>query len=462
MKLYFYLSNSIFYEIKIIFFISIILKIGYQKNNLKKYYLDINKNYEKLNENLNLSFFKSIKKESKINIAIYGYCIKNGGRARITSLLVNYFHKINIFNIILFTRTNIEKEEYFIPNNIKRFTIKNHLFKIINKNKINILIYELDDIKEITKLNNYLNINVIFYQHSSSFDWLYKNYTKFKLIYKAFSLSKYIISIVPFDSDYLFKKWGINSILMTNFITHEFNYVSPSDLSTKTILLIGRGKDTKKRFHIGIEAMEYINNEIPGSELIIISNLTGIEHLTKLVNNLGLGNSIKFNGYSSSPDLFFKNVSLNIFPSISEAFPMVLSEAKIYGIPCILLGLDYIYIAKNGTIIIYDDLPESLAKESINIIINKEFRKKLGKEARNSMKQFNNEILLIKWIKLILSIYNDEFFYIKLREENHLMTQNDDINILNNQLNLLKMRNEIFKNITQKEFENFKYMEIIQ
>ena len=242
----------------------------------------------------------------------------------------------------------------------------------------------------------------------------------------------------------------------------NIKYVSPSDLSTKTILLIGRGKDTKKRFHIGIEAMEYINNEIPGSELIIISNLTGIEHLTKLVNNLGLGNSIKFNGYSSSPDLFFKNVSLNIFPSISEAFPMVLSEAKIYGIPCILLGLDYIYIAKNGTIIIYDDLPESLAKESINIIINKEFRKKLGKEARNSMKQFNNEILLIKWIKLILSIYNDEFFYIKLREENHLMTQNDDINILNNQLNLLKMRNEIFKNITQKEFENFKYMEIIQ
>ena len=115
MKLYLYLSNSIFYEIKFIFFISIILKIGYQKINLKKYYLDIYKNYEKLNESLNLTFFKNIKKESKINIAIYGYCIKNGGRARITSLLINYFHKISIFNIILFTRTNIEKEEYLYP-----------------------------------------------------------------------------------------------------------------------------------------------------------------------------------------------------------------------------------------------------------------------------------------------------------------------------------------------------------
>ena len=249
---------------------------------------------------------------------------------------------------------------------------------------------------------------------------------------------------------------------MTNFITHEFNYVSPSDLSTKTILLIGRGKDTKKRFHIGIEAMEYIKNEIPGSELIIISNFTGIEHLPILVNNLDLGNNIKFNGYSSSPDIFFKNMSLNIFPSISEAFPMVLSEAKIYGIPCILLGLDYIYSAKNGTIIIYDDSPESLAKESINIIINKEYRKKLGKEARNSMKQFNNELLLIKWIKLILSIYNNELFFIKLMGENHFLSQNDELSILNNQLKLLKMRYDVFKNITKKEFENLKYMEIIQ
>ena len=116
----------------------------------------------------------------------------------------------------------------------------------------------------------------------------------------------------------------------------------------------------------------------------------------------------------------------------------------------------------NFIVIIYDDSPESLAKESINIIINKEYRKKLGKEARNSMKQFNNELLLIKWIKLILSIYNNELFFIKLMGENHFLSQNDELSILNNQLKLLKMRYDVFKNITKKEFENLKYMEIIQ
>ena len=176
--------------------------------------------------------------------------------------------------------------------------------KIINKNKIDILIYELDDVEEINKLNNYTNTNIIFYQHSSSFDWLYGNYTIYKTIYENFYNSKYIVSIVPFDTDYLFNKWGLNTILMNNFMTHEFNYVLSSDLSTKNVLLIGRGNAKKKRFYIGIEAFDYISKEIPNCELNIISNLTGIERLERLVNNLNLETNIKFNGYSFLPDIY--------------------------------------------------------------------------------------------------------------------------------------------------------------
>jgi glycosyltransferase involved in cell wall biosynthesis len=222
--------------------------------------------------------------------------------------------------------------------------------------------------------------------------------------------------------------------------------------------LIGRGNAKKKRFYIGIEAFDYIAKEFPNCELNIISNLTGIERLQNLVNNLNLEKNIQFNGYSSVPDIYFKNASLNIFPSISEAFPMVLSETKIYGIPSVIIGIDYILIAKGGTIIIYDDRPESLAAEAIKLMESKEYRKKLGKEARNSMKKFNNELLLGDWAKLILSIYKGE--NIKLEENN--LSEDEGINILNNQLKLLKMRYEIFQNITRKEFENYTYLKNIQ
>lgn len=457
MKSNFYLNINISLLIKILFIISIIFQVKFYKKKLKQLYSDYNNKYEKLYKNLNLTFC-NINKNKEINLAIYTLRMKDGGRARITALLINYLNEIKIFKIFLFTNYLIEEDEYKIPNYIKRLTIKNHLIKLINKNKIDILIYELDNIKEIIKLNNLKNAKVIFYQHTSIFYWIYDNYTIFKSMYKAFYNSKYIVSIIPFDSDYLFNKWGIKTILMSNFITFNFNNIFISDLSSKNILLIGRGNSKDKRFYIGIEAMEYIAKEIPNCELSIISSLSRVDNLLKLVNNIGLSDNIKFIGYSSSLEIYFRNSSLNFIPSISESFSMVLSETKIYGIPSILLGLDYVSIAEGGTIIIYDDLPESLALKSLKIISSKKYRRKLGKEARNSMRHFSNELLIKKWIKLILSVYKGEHHYNKLREEYKKISQPIGMNILNNQLKLLKMRYVAFKGITMNEFENFSYM----
>lgn len=93
--------------------------------------------------------------------------------------------------------------------------------------------------------------------------------------------------------------------------------------------------------------------------------------MKNLVDNLNLNNKIQFLGYLSSPEILYKNISLNIFPLISKALPMVLCETKIYGIPSILLGLDYIIVSTGWTAIIYDDSPESLSKEAIKIFNNK-------------------------------------------------------------------------------------------
>ena len=141
---------------------------------------------------------------------------------------------------------------------------------------------------------------------------------------------------------------------------------------------------------------------------------------------------------------------------------MVLSETKIYGIPNIIIGLDYIFNAKGGTIIIYDDLPESLAKAAIKIIFEREYRKKLGKEARKGMKKFNNDLILNDWIELILSIYKGQYYYDKLRKNKKKLSKKEIIKILNNQMKLLKMRYKIFENITKNEFENYTYLKNIQ
>ena len=156
---------------------------------------------------------------------------------------------------------------------------------------------------------------------------------------------------------------------MNNFMTYEYELISPSNLFLNNILIIGRANDKNKRYEICFQAFEYILQYISDSKMIIISSINNTLFLQNLEYNLNLKNNIEFVGYISEPQQFFKNASLHIIPSISESFSMVLCETKIFGIPNILIGLEYLTASSGGTVIIYDDSPELLAKESINILL---------------------------------------------------------------------------------------------
>ena len=404
---------------------------------------------------------------NKIRIGVFSYYLRNGGRARITSLLLNYLYRIKIFNLYLFTTDlGFEKEsEYYIESNIIRTNMKNYtitnLIKEVRKKKIDILIFQNSNSKDIKMLSNLTDIKTIFYQHQSFFYWLYKNYTQFKSIYEAYHSAKYIVSLIHLENDYIFRKWGIESIFMNNFISYNLKRVIPSDLSYKNIIMIGRADNKLKRFNLGIYAMEYIIQEIPECEMKILSEDENVNRLLQIMEVLNLKNNVKFYGYTSLPEIFFKNVSLHIFPSISESFGLVLCETKIYSLPNIILGLDYISIYKGGTINIYDDSVETIAKEAIKILLDDKYRKILGKSARKSIKILDNELLLEKWNKLILSVYFGDNYYQKLRKEDKKISNIEANKILYNQIYLLKMRNSKYTNVTINNINNFTYMDNI-
>jgi len=85
-----------------------------------------------------------------------------------------------------------------IKNNLK------YLNKIISKNKFDILIYNLNNDREINYLNSKSFPKIIYYQHTSFFYMLYFNYTSFLSLYKEYQKSKYIVSLVPLESNYIY------------------------------------------------------------------------------------------------------------------------------------------------------------------------------------------------------------------------------------------------------------------
>ena len=249
------------------------------------------------------------------------------------------------------------------------------------------------------------------------------------------------------------------NFLLNNFITYNYNETNPSNLSSKIILMIGRGEDKYKRFDLGIRSMKYIIKKIPECKMKLISNKDGLDNIVNITTNLQLQNNIEFEGYIKKPELYFTNASLHIFPSICESFSMVLAETKIFGIPNIVLGLDYLTIVKGGTIIIYDDEPYSIAKEAIKIINNKEYRIKLGKEARESIKNFNNIITLNKWIKLLLSIFNGDNYYQSMRKQDIKIDKEVALNLIETQIKLLQKREFNYYNISLNDIENITFLD---
>ena len=305
-------------------------------------------------------------------------------------------------------------------------------------------------------MNSLNKTKAIIYNHSSFLLWIYQHKYKFDLTpYPSYKKSKYVISLIPVENNYLFKKWGINSILMNNPSTFDYDSVIPSDLSSKCIIMIGRIEDPIKRYELGIRAMPNIIKEIPEIEMKIISKKR--QHFKNLIKSLNLEHSVKITGYEKSVEIYLKNASLHIFPSLSESFPMVLSETKIFGIPSIICGLDFLALAKGGTVIIYDDNPDTIAKEAIKILKDDKYRKKLGKEARESMKTRKNKLIAKKWIKILLSVYKGDDKSFKELDNENKMTEGEANQILNNQLSLLKKRKPRFRTVTLEQFKSYSF-----
>ena len=397
-----------------------------------------------------------------IKVAFYCNSIKYGGVERVISLLLNYLSKLKIFELYLITKQKILEGEYSISTNIRRISLSEQkitLFNTIEKEKINILIYNFYNREDIKKLNNLTYTKIIYYDHSSFLYWIYYNAPTFNnSIYYIYRNCDYVISLIPLENNYLFKRWGINSILMDNPTTFEFDSVIPSNLDNKNIIMVGRSYDPVKRYDLGIRAMINIIKEIPECKMNIISLIN--KKYKSLIQNLKLEKFVKFVGYQRYVEIYLKNSSLHILPSLSETYPMALSETKIFGIPSIICGLDYLALAKKGTVIIYDDEPETIAKEAIKILKNDKYRKKLGEEARKSMKKHKNDLIVKKWIKLLLSVYKgDKKSYKKLilSENDNKITEKEANNLLNNQLKLLQKRIPRFNNISLEQFISFSF-----
>ena len=143
---------------------------------------------------------------------------------------------------------------------------------------------------------------------------------------------------------------------------------------------------------------------------------------------------------------------------------MALNEAKAYGIPCITFDISYSLPIQNGVIQVEMFNHEAIAKEAIKLLKDYDYRIQIGKEAKLSLKRFNNEETTNLWVKLFHSLKNGENEFQKFRIEIEKKYYNDtNIEIkMEKQLNYAKKFNKFFKCHSIKNISNLNYINNIK
>lgn len=173
----------------------------------------------------------------------------------------------------------------------------------------------------------------------------------------------------------------------------------------KTIAMISR-IDPGKQQHLLLQAFERLakdysewNVEIYGQSVHQYSR-----QLESMLVSLGLTGRVKLMGATDHPLEVLRKVDVFAFPSLSEGFPLALTEAMAVGLPCVGLKTtpsvnELIVDGVNG--FLADNTPEDFAAKLKALMDDRNCRVKLGGSGHEMMKRYAPETIWNQWEQLI-------------------------------------------------------------
>ena len=143
---------------------------------------------------------------------------------------------------------------------------------------------------------------------------------------------------------------------------------------------------------------------------------------------------------------------------------MALNEAKAYGLPCVTFDVSYSMPFQSGVIKVDTFDYKGLARETIKLLKDYNYRIKMGKEAKLSLNKFTNEKTAELWGRLFNSLLSGEKEFQKLRKEIENKYYDEKIaeEHMEKQLEYLKMYNKFFRCHSLKNFTNINYINNIE
>jgi glycosyltransferase involved in cell wall biosynthesis len=329
-----------------------------------------------------------------LNILFIISSLKFGGAEKQTVIDANMFaERHNVF-VVVFREGELEellsdKVKLFVLNKNGYFRTAKKVKRIIVDENIQVVNSSLFASMIISVLSaRRTNIPVIWYFHSHEYDAKLKSKIAYRFFSKFNCLKK--IFFVSNELKNSFEKNGYRFPINKQGVVYNTNSVNINkknniETSSNVVIIgyIGRLVGLKRVEYL-LDAADYLKkNDIHNFIINIIGDGELKNKLIKYSEQLKVNDKVKFLGYKSDVERYYKNFNIFMLPSREECLSIALIDACIYSLPCIAFnvgGNDEIIInEKTGYIV--KNKSELFEKLKI-LIIDENKRKEMGKEAK--------------------------------------------------------------------------------
>ena len=136
------------------------------------------------------------------------------------------------------------------------------------------------------------------------------------------------------------------------------------------------------------------------------------DYLISLTKKNKLNDNVIFCGLIHDPKPYYISAGIFVLPSIYEGTPNALLEAMAYGLPCIISdtlpgALEIVNNGVNG-LVFQSGNKIDLANKLQTLMNNPGLRKKLGLQARNSVKHFKPKIINNEWNRILFTVNHND------------------------------------------------------
>jgi len=175
------------------------------------------------------------------------------------------------------------------------------------------------------------------------------------------------------------------------------------DENARVIISIGRLVE-QKRFDRLLRAFSLVREKQMTARLIILGKGILQRKLERLALQLNINNLVSFVGHKYNPYAWISKADIFVLSSDFEGFPNVLIEAMACGTPiistdCLSGPKEIITTGKNGILVPPAD-EIALAEAMLNLLYNKNLRKRFSIEGKKRAKDFRIEKILLQYEEL--------------------------------------------------------------